>query len=53
MVELTGIINTDFMSKCQGTCKILVSNVGGIYKMDDLNCVTTTQFCPCALGYRQ
>lgn len=25
MVELSGIINTDFMSKCQGTCKILVS----------------------------
>lgn len=23
VVELTGIINTDFMSKCQGTCKIL------------------------------
>lgn len=23
VVELTGIINTDFMSKCQGTCKII------------------------------
>lgn len=25
VVELSGIINTDFMSKCDGTCKILVS----------------------------
>lgn len=24
VVELSGIINTDFMSKCGGTCKILV-----------------------------
>ncbi|CAG13043.1 unnamed protein product, partial [Tetraodon nigroviridis] len=23
VVELSGIINTDFMSKCDGTCKIL------------------------------
>lgn len=25
MVELSGIINNDFLSKCRGTCKILVS----------------------------
>ena len=25
MVELSGIISNDFLSKCRGTCKILVS----------------------------
>lgn len=44
MVELSGIINNDFLSKGWGTCKILVSDNRGSLTTVCHHCAFTSQY---------